>query len=58
MCIVLSGGEHRVITQLLTSIEQKDEYSYSSIHLIGGNKNLRFIQSNFTIPQKKNIETN
>ena len=38
MCIVLSGGEHRVITQLLTSIEQKDEYSYSSIHLIGGNK--------------------
>ena len=38
MCIVLSGGEHRMITQLLTSIEQKDEYSYSSIHLIGGNK--------------------
>eukprot|EP00943_MAST-04B_sp_MAST-4B-sp1_P007167 g7167.t1 len=35
LCIILGGGEYKLITELLTSLERKDEYSYSAIHLIG-----------------------
>ncbi len=38
LCIILGGGEYKLVTELLTSLERKDEYSYCSIHLIGTNK--------------------
>ena len=37
-CVFMSGGEYEVLQHLLSSMEQKEGFSYSSIHIITSNK--------------------